>query len=531
MGRNTIEFTFSAQATSKPEYPREVEFGPCGKEDGSLLETDCGYPSAPQYKPLFPALSSIASRTHHFPSAGYPVRYKMGLVGALVVAGLLSAAAYVQSSPVESRTTHDPIALGSYDSRLPILPSYELDSDIANNLQRHGARYPTKDAGVAISTALAKTKRAQDITDPSLKFVPSFDYSFIAEQLVSFGRNQSYISGQIIAKKYATLGTSKFIRTAEKDRIVESSRWWRQGFEGGAFDVSISSLPQPDLILDTTNNTLDINTCAAAEELDPEPGDIASQKWISNFAPPITRRLNKLLPGANLNDNDTVSLMSLCGFDTAAKNGTASPWCGAFTKSEFKSYEYSVDLEKYYSKSYGSAYAPSEGAGWVNELLARLTNTPVHDNTTTNSTLDADTATFPIGHSAPRIFADFSSDNNIAMILSATGILRDRADLPVTGPVPPSRQFYVSKIVPFAGSTVVEKITCPATGAALNAGDYVRVLVNDAVVPLNFPVCGGLGTASGICSLSGFVESQAFARAGGNWTSCFAKSASPTRLL
>ncbi|KAG9103772.1 hypothetical protein FRC06_008090 [Ceratobasidium sp. 370] len=484
----------------------------------------------------------------------------MGLVGALVVAGLLSAAAYVQSNPVESRTTYDPIAPGSHDSKLPILPSYKLDPDIANNLgaysaryvvpsdissgvprgcdvtminilQRHGARYPTQDAGVAINAALAKTKTAQNITDTSLKFVPDFNYSFIAEQLVPFGRNQSYISGQIIAKKYATLGASKFIRTAEKDRIVESSRWWRQGFEGGAFDVSVSSLPQPDLILDTVNNTLDISTCTAAEELNPEPGDIAKLKWISNFAPPITQRLNKLLPGANLNDNDTVSLMSLCGFDTAAKDGTASPWCGVFTKSEFKSYEYSVDLEKYYSKSYGSAYAPSEGAGWVNELLARLTNTPVHDNTTTNSTLDTNTVTFPIGRLAPRIFADFSSDNNIAMILSATGILRDRADLPVTGPAPPSRQFYVSKIVPFAGSTVVEKITCPATSASLNAGDYVRVLVNDAVIPLNFPACGGLGATSGICTLSGFVKSQAFARTGGNWTSCFANSASPARSV
>ncbi|KAG8726552.1 hypothetical protein FRC12_023294, partial [Ceratobasidium sp. 428] len=407
--------------------------------------------------------------------AGYPVRYKMGLVGALVVAGLLSATAYVQSNPLESGATYDPVALESYDSQLPILPSYKLDPDIANNLgaysarytvpsripsevprgcavtminvlQRHGARYPTEDAGVNINVALAKTKAARNIIDPSLKFVSTFNYSFIAEQLVPFGRNQSYISGQIIAKKYAELGTSKFIRSSEKERIVESSRWWRQGFEGGPFNIPVPSLPQPNLILDTVNNTLDINTCAADEALDPAPGDVASQKWISTFVPSITRRLNKGLPGANLNDNDTISLMSLCGFDTAAKNGIASPWCSVFTKSEFRSYEYSVDLEKYYSKSYGSAYARSEGSGWVNELLARLTDSPVHDNTTTNSTLDADAATFPIGRSAPRIFADFSSDNNIAMILSATGILRDLNDLPITGPIPSNRRFYVSKI-------------------------------------------------------------------------------------
>lgn len=97
--------------------------------------------------------------------------------------------------------------------------------------------------------------------------MPGFTFPFIADQLVSFGRNQSvhahniyyhslnthpplrrsYISGQIIAKKYAALGRAKFVRAANKDRIVESARWWKQGFEGGAFHVAISSLPQPDV--------------------------------------------------------------------------------------------------------------------------------------------------------------------------------------------------------------------------------------------------------------------------------------------
>jgi hypothetical protein len=61
---------------------------------------------------------------------------------------------------------------------------------------------------------------------------------------------RSYISGQIIAKKYTGLGTAKFVRTAKKERILESSRWWLQGFEGGAFDVAVSSLPQPNLVTD-----------------------------------------------------------------------------------------------------------------------------------------------------------------------------------------------------------------------------------------------------------------------------------------
>jgi hypothetical protein len=107
------------------------------------------------------------------------------------------------------------------------------------------------------------------------------------------------------------------------------------------------------------------------------------------------------------------------------------------------------------------------------------------------------------------------------MILSAMGVLRDTTDLPPTGPIPSNREFVVSKIIPFAGSTVVEKISCPANGPSLPHGDYVRVIINDAVVPLGFSACGSLGSTSGICSLEAFTESQAFSRAGGNFTSCF----------
>jgi hypothetical protein len=36
-------------------------------------------------------------------------------------------------------------------------------------------------------------------------------------------------------------------------------------------------------------------------------------------------------------------------------------------------------------------------AGWINELIARLTDSAPNDNTTTNRTLDADVSTFPRG--------------------------------------------------------------------------------------------------------------------------------------
>lgn len=77
----------------------------------------------------------------------------------------------------------------------------------------------------------------------------------------------------------------------------------------------------------------------------PSQGSTTRGEWLSVFAPPITRRLNGVLPGANLTNSDIVNLMSLCGFDTAAKNGAPSPWCNVFTPQEWKSNQYYYDLE------------------------------------------------------------------------------------------------------------------------------------------------------------------------------------------
>ncbi|KAG8684231.1 hypothetical protein FRC11_012430 [Ceratobasidium sp. 423] len=484
-------------------------------------------------------------------SIGNPCKAKRTLRNALAIGcGILFLSAYAFSKP-----THYAIHAFRRDGgHSPALPTYQLDPELINHLgpygprhavpskispetpkgcdvsmisilQRHGARYPTGDGeGARIDAALGKLSNVTTVTDPSLQFVLGFKYPYVADQLVLLGQKQMYVSGQIIAQKYASLGPRAFVRSSKEERIAESAGWWEQGFKGGSFDVPVSQLPYPAVAIpvsDKVNNTLDVQTCPAARALNPPPGDIASAEWLATFAPPITKRLNDRLPGANLTDRDVFSLMNLCGFDSAAKNGTASPWCGVFSMDEWKSYEYYHDLEKYWSKSYGSVYARSLGAGWVNELLSRLTGEPVQDSTSTNSTLDSNYETFPIGPSAPRIFADFSSDNNIATILSSLGILRDSVPLPSTGPIPSSdtQQFVVSKMVPFGGLTLVEKLSC--SGSKLE-GDYVRIIINDATISLDsIPECAGSEKLNGLCPLDKFLQGQAFARSGGNFSSCF----------
>lgn len=65
--------------------------------------------------------------------------------------------------------------------------------------------------------------------------------------------------------------------------------------------------------------------------------------------------------------------------------------------------------------------------------------------------------------------------------------------------------------MPFAARAYIEKMICGLSGK-----DYVRVLVNDRVLPLE--TCGG--DALGRCSVKTFVDSLSFARAGGHWDQC-----------
>jgi hypothetical protein len=66
-------------------------------------------------------------------------------------------------------------------------------------------------------------------------------------------------------------------------------------------------------------------------------------------------------------------------------------------------------LNKYYGYSHGNPLGPTQGVGFTNELIARLTSQPVNDHTTTNTTLDTSNTTFPLNR---KLYADFSHDGH-----------------------------------------------------------------------------------------------------------------------
>lgn len=146
----------------------------------------------------------------------------------------------------------------------------------------------------------------------------------------------------------------------------------------------------------------------------------------------------------------------------------------------------------------------------MNELIARLTGAAVDDSTNTNSTLDGNRGTFPLGR---KVYADFSHDNDMMSIFAAMGLYGSMPRLE-TGRVMGEEEmdgFGAGRMVPFAGRMVVEGMDCEGVGA------MVRVVMNGRVLPLE--MCGGDG--EGKCTLSAFVDALGFARSGGKWSQCF----------
>lgn len=251
---------------------------------------------------------------------------------------------------------------------------------------------------------------------------------------------------------------------------------------------------------------MDDNFCPAAGDSDDQ-----TNAWLDIYGPPIVKRLETAAPGVTLTNMDVYSLISMCAFHTVAHD-TLSPFCSLFSQQEFQAFDYSGDLDKYYGTAYGQPLGPVQGVGYINELIARLTNSPVVDETQTNTTLTGSPKTFPLDRN---IYADFSHDNQMVAIYAAMGLFRPDVPLSTAGPTAAKdkRVWVTGKIVPFAGRMVVERLQC-----GKKRDKAVRILINDAVQPLGF-----CGDGTGICELGAFIKSQVYARnnGDGDWPKCF----------
>ncbi|KLO05030.1 phytase [Schizopora paradoxa] len=375
---------------------------------------------------------------------------------------------------------------------------------VINQVERHGARFPTASNGAQIQSTVQKLQAVRDFKVPRLEFLRNFTYDLGHDDLVPFGAAQSFDAGQLHFVRYSELISPNklpFVRSTSAQRVVDSATNWTAGF---SFASQNRFTPVLSVVLsESANDTLDDSSCPDAGS-----GDEQTNVWQAIYTAPLHAFFEQAAPGANLTDTDISNLIALCPFETVAKE-KPSQFCDLFNQTTFEGFEYFEDLGKFYGNGYGQELGPVQGVGYVNELIARLTNSPVQDATQTNRTLDSSPQTFPLDRT---IYADFSHDNQMISIYSAMGLFRPAQPLSTTTP-DPRRTWLASKLVPFSAKLVTERLEC-------DRKQFVRILVDDSLQPLE--LCGG--DKNGLCELDAFVQSQGFARSngGGLFQRCFA---------
>lgn len=433
---------------------------------------------------------------------------------------------------------------------------------MVNVLARHGARDPTFGKSVLYQALIEKL---QDIiTTHGIKlrgkyiFLNDYEYTLGSDQLTAFGKEELFNLGWKIFNQYGSKNHTMepFLRTTSQERVEMSARYWAAGYEAASRckDVALEDLAMndcrpdgkdhtdpefaPHVIIDEdnpSNNTLSHGLCTAFEFGNASSvGSEAAAPFLLSFTEPIARRMNKEMQldttDFELGALEVLYLMDLCPFETVATFNAShaasyilpqhSKFCHLFTEVEWEQYGYYQSLTKFYGYGPGNSLGPTQGVGYVNELIARLTQTPVKDHTNTNSTLDGNNATFPLDRV---LYADFSHDNDMLSIFSALRLFDTTAYLDKYKVMTPEETggFSAAWAVPFSARLVVEKMQCPDSWNGQEKEQVVRVVMNDRVVPLWW--CGG--DQLGMCTVSKFVEGLKWARKGGDWERCWEKDA------
>ncbi|OOF97992.1 hypothetical protein ASPCADRAFT_394835 [Aspergillus carbonarius ITEM 5010] len=465
----------------------------------------------------------------------------MGVSAVLLPLYLLSGVSFGRAVPARNQSTCDTVDQGyqcfSQTSHLwgQYAPYFSLANEsaiapevptgcrvtFAQVLSRHGARYPTASKGEKYAALIEKIQENATTFEGKYAFLKSYNYSLGADDLTPFGEQELVDSGIKFYQRYQSLAKDivPFIRSSDSSRVIASGRKFIEGFQSSKVKdpraQAGQSSPKINVVISeasTANNTLDPGTCTAFENS--ELADDIEANFTATFVPSIRKRLEQDLSGVTLTSKEVTYLMDMCSFDTISTDTVdtkLSPFCALFTHEEWINYNYLKSLDKYYGHGAGNPLGPTQGVGYANELIARLTHTPVHDDTSSNHTLDSNPATFPLNST---LYADFSHDNGITSILFALGLYNGTKALSSTSVenITETDGYSSAWTVPFAARMYVEMMQCQAEEP------LVRILVNDRVVPLHGCQVDTLGR----CTRDDFVRGLSFARSGGDWEECFA---------
>ncbi|KAI0674221.1 phosphoglycerate mutase-like protein [Trametes maxima] len=380
---------------------------------------------------------------------------------------------------------------------------------------RHGSRFPEPGSFAGWQALHAKLQNATYTAHGPLAFLPSWvppvdDSSHQPLYLSSTGAREAFDLGVDLRKRYRfTPGGNNFTAwAAGQQRVVDTASYFVQGYlsQGNYLAAPTENRGIIVSMPDSVNYTFADSLTPASGCPAYKAGDTSAKAddFRATYRGKIAARINHYLDGLTLNATDVGVMQDLCGFQAEVSGDTR--FCDIFKESEWKDYEYAHDLNYYYGSGPGNPYSATVGFPWV-QAVSDILTAPSN-------------ASLPV---ASPLVMSFTHDNNLPPVVSALGVWNSSTHgsgvypLSIKGP-DPRRTFRSSYLVSFRGYVALERLSCearkpsssvkhnagklsPAPGTSANAEKFVRLRINNAVVPV--PGCAsGPGSS---CPVDGFV--------------------------
>ncbi|PPQ62978.1 hypothetical protein CVT24_006084, partial [Panaeolus cyanescens] len=373
-------------------------------------------------------------------------------------------------------------------------------------VHRHGARYPTGDAGTGqfATNIHGAAQNGTFSASGDLSFLNTWTYKLGAEILTPFGRSQLFNLGVGFSVKYGELlkdfKQKPVFRTTSEARMLDSALHFAAGF----FGVQAYQEDYHQVITIETpgqNNTLaPFFNCPNSNNDIGAFGVQQATKWAQKYLQPTLKRLSPLIKGYTLQLADLIDMQQLCAYETVSLG--FSDFCGVFTEDEWKSFEYFWDLMFWYGNGPGNPSTAAQGIGYVTELVSRLTQTPITTfDSTVNATIVSNNITFPLDQP---IFVDATHDTVLSTIYVAMNFTSLAANGPLpTDHIPKGQSYFVNQITPFATNLVGQVLSCPAS----EQPTHIRWILNDGVLPLT-GIKGCKANNDGLCELPTFIAAM-----------------------
>lgn len=392
-------------------------------------------------------------------------------------------------------------------------------------LHRHGARYPTAWAsfgGPAKFATRLHDSASQWVATGQLAFLNEWTYKLGEEVLTPFGRQQLFDLGVSMRLKYGFLlknftetNTIPVFRTESQDRMLASALNFAIGFFGYPFEGQYQQLITIEA--NGFNNTFaPYKTCPNANAAGKSDRSLLYvREWVSHFLAEARERLSRamigkdgLQGGFDWTGEEVYEMMQMCAYETVALG--YSKFCDLFTEEEWEGFNYALDLTFWYDSAFGSPVARVQGVGYLQELVARLTHTPIAShNTSTNATLHTP-ETFPLDHA---LYVDATHEVVVLNIITALNLSTLAASGPLPADhIPKDRSFRSADLAPFATNMQFQLLSCASTPEP-----QIRIIINDGVVPLHGIRTCPYDDKHGMCPLPAFIEAQQETIRGTDW--------------